>query len=100
MIAITGATGKLGRLVVDALLKRVSSDKVVTAVRRPDKALDLAARGVNVRQANYDVPESFATGFSGAEKLLGGSVPEPFAELLANSWNPMGRRSILPRLVS
>src|SRR5215469_7274230 len=44
MITVTGATGKLGRLVVEGLLERVPADHVVAAVRSPEKAADLADR--------------------------------------------------------
>jgi NAD(P)H dehydrogenase (quinone) len=43
MIAVTGATGHLGRLVIAALLKKVPASGIVAAVRNVDKAKDLAA---------------------------------------------------------
>ena len=46
MIAVTGATGHLGRLVIAALLKKVPASGIVAAVRNVDKARDLAALGV------------------------------------------------------
>ncbi|WP_312758533.1 SDR family oxidoreductase [Pantoea brenneri] len=70
MFAVTGATGQLGRLVIDALLKKVPADEIVAAVRTPAKAADLAARGVVVRQADYGQPETLATAFAGVDKLL------------------------------
>jgi NAD(P)H dehydrogenase (quinone) len=70
MIVVTGATGQLGRLVVDGLLEKTSPGQVVAAVRDPRKADDLAARGVQVREADYDRPETLATAFAGAEKVL------------------------------
>ncbi|WP_328615595.1 SDR family oxidoreductase [Amycolatopsis sp. NBC_00355] len=70
MIVVTGATGQLGRLVVDGLIEKTSPDEVVAAVRDPRKADDLAARGVQVREADYDRPETLATAFAGAEKVL------------------------------
>ncbi len=70
MIVVTGATGQLGRLVVDGLLEKTSPDQVVAAVRDPRKADDLAARGVQVREADYDRPETLAAAFAGAEKVL------------------------------
>lgn len=52
-IAVTGATGHLGRLAVDALLRRgVPASDVVAVVRNPEKAADLAAQGVQVRTAD------------------------------------------------
>lgn len=70
MIVVTGATGHLGRLVVDGLLEKTSPDQVAAAVRDPRKADDLAARGVQVREADYDRPETLAAAFAGAEKVL------------------------------
>ena len=53
MIAITGASGQLGRLVIEELLKTVAPEKLVAVVRNPAKVEDLAARGIQVRQADY-----------------------------------------------
>ena len=70
MIVVTGATGHLGRLVIDSLLKSVPASEIVAAVRNPDKASDLAARGVQVRQCDYNQPATLDTTFKGANKLL------------------------------
>lgn len=70
MIAITGATGQLGRFVIDALLKKVPAGEIVAAVRTPAKAADLAALGVIVRQADYGQPETLEAAFAGVDKLL------------------------------
>jgi NAD(P)H dehydrogenase (quinone) len=70
MIAITGATGQLGRLVIDALLQKVPANQIVAAVRHPEKAADLAAKGIVVRHADYDQPASLSAAFQGVEKLL------------------------------
>lgn len=71
MITVTGATGHLGRLVVETLLDRgVPADQIVAAVRTPAKAADLAARGVQVRAADYTEPETLAAAFAGTDKLL------------------------------
>jgi NAD(P)H dehydrogenase (quinone) len=70
MIAVTGATGHLGRLVVDQLLQKVPAGQIVAAVRNPDKARDIAARGVQVRKADYDAPETLVAAFKGVGKLL------------------------------
>ena len=70
MIVITGASGQLGRLVIEALLNKLPAGKIVAAVRHPEKVADLAARGVQVRQADYDQPASLAAAFKGADKLL------------------------------
>ncbi|WP_328469739.1 SDR family oxidoreductase [Actinoplanes sp. NBC_00393] len=70
-IAVTGATGHLGRLVVEALISRgVAPGEIVAAVRDTAKAADLAARGVEVRLADYDKPETLAPAFAGVDRLL------------------------------
>jgi NAD(P)H dehydrogenase (quinone) len=70
-IVVTGATGHLGRLVVEALLSRgVPADRIVATGRRIEALADLQARGVTVRRADYTDPESLRAAFTGAEKLL------------------------------
>lgn len=70
MILVTAATGKLGRLVVEELLKKVPASQVAVAVRNPAKAGDFAARGVQVRQADYSRPETLGPALAGVEKVL------------------------------
>ena len=70
MIVVTGATGKLGRLVIDALRQRVPEPELAVAVRTPSKAADLSARGVQVRHADYDRPETLSGAFKPGEKVL------------------------------
>lgn len=70
MIAITGATGELGKLVVEGLLQTVPANQIIAAVRTPAKAAAFAAKGVRVREADYSRPETLAPAFTGATKLL------------------------------
>jgi NAD(P)H dehydrogenase (quinone) len=70
MIIVTGASGQLGRLVIDALLKKVPANQIVAAVRNPEKVTDLATLGVQIRHADYDKPETLEKAFQGADKLL------------------------------
>lgn len=70
MIVVTGATGQLGRLTIQALLRSVPAEQIVAAVRTPAKAQDLAALGVVVREADYTVPATLDSAFAGADKLL------------------------------
>ncbi len=70
MIVVTGATGQLGRQVVERLLERVPASQVGVSVRNPAKAADLAARGVSVRQGDFDDAASLREAFAGAERLL------------------------------
>ena len=70
MIAITGASGQLGRLVIQSLLTTVPASDVIAVVRQPESVKDLAAKGVQVRQADYGKPESLLAAFQGVDKLL------------------------------
>ena len=70
MIVITGATGNLGQHVIASLLKSVPAANIIAAVRNPAKAADLAARGVQVRQADYNDGASLDVAFKGASKVL------------------------------
>ncbi|EGI53707.1 nmrA-like family protein [Sphingomonas sp. S17] len=70
MIGITGATGKLGRLVIDTLLQTIPASDIAALARSPDKAAELAAKGVAVRQADYDRPETLDSALAGIERLL------------------------------
>ncbi|MFC7533299.1 SDR family oxidoreductase [Actinoplanes sp. GCM10030250] len=70
-IAVTGATGQLGRLVIDALISRgAAPGEIVAAVRDTTKAAELAARGVQVREADYNRPETLTSAFAGVDRLL------------------------------
>ena len=70
-LVVTGATGHLGRLTVEALLRRgVPAAEIVATGRRTDSLDDLAARGVTVRRADFDDPASLPSAFAGAERLL------------------------------
>ncbi|RKG94061.1 SDR family oxidoreductase [Corallococcus terminator] len=70
MIVVTGATGKLGRFVVEGLLKKVPANQVAVAVRDPEKAKDWAARGVQVRKVDYSQPETLAGAFGKGDGVL------------------------------
>jgi NAD(P)H dehydrogenase (quinone) len=69
-IAITGATGQLGRLVAAALLQRGPASDLVALVRSPEKAADVSSQGVEVRQADYERPETLLTALQRVERLL------------------------------
>jgi len=66
-IGVTGATGQLGRLVVEKLKQKVAADSVVALVRNPEKAADL---GVETRPFDYTQPETLVTSLKGIDKLL------------------------------
>jgi NAD(P)H dehydrogenase (quinone) len=69
--AVTGASGHLGRLAVQELLNRgVPGPSVVALVRSSPKAADLAERGVQVREADYDHPRTLSAALAGVDRLL------------------------------
>ncbi|MGZ3145717.1 NmrA family NAD(P)-binding protein [Lentzea chajnantorensis] len=70
MIIVTGATGRLGRQVVEELLERVPAGTVGVSVRDPGKAADLAARGVRVRAGDFTEPATLDRAFEGADQVL------------------------------
>lgn len=70
MIAITGATGHLGQLVINELLATHNAQDIVAVVRNPAKAQALADKGVQVREADYGNPAALAAALRGVEKLL------------------------------
>jgi NAD(P)H dehydrogenase (quinone) len=90
MIAVTGATGQLGRLVIDALLQKLPASGIIAVVRNPAKAKFIADRGVQIRQADYTQPATLDTAFKGANKLLfisssdiGNRIPQHSAVIAA-----------------
>jgi NAD(P)H dehydrogenase (quinone) len=69
-IAVTAATGQLGVLVVDELLKLVPADQVVAVVRDAEKAKPIAEKGVDVRVASYDDQAALTAAFAGVDRVL------------------------------
>jgi NAD(P)H dehydrogenase (quinone) len=69
-IVVTGATGHLGRLVIDGLLEKVPADRITAVVRDADKAAGLAARGVTLKVADYSRPETLRGAFAAGDKVL------------------------------
>jgi len=70
MIAVTGATGQLGRLVIDALLQKLPASEIIAVVRSPAKAQAMADRGVQIRQADYNQPATLDAALKGVSKLM------------------------------
>jgi uncharacterized protein YbjT (DUF2867 family) len=70
MLIVTGATGRLGSLVVDRLLERVPADRIGVSVRDARKADHLAARGVRVRVGDFTEPDTLERAFEDAERVL------------------------------
>jgi uncharacterized protein YbjT (DUF2867 family) len=70
MIIVTGATGHLGRQIVESLLKRVPAERVGVSVRDPQKAQAFADQGVRVRQGSFTDAAGLAHAFEGASQVL------------------------------
>jgi NAD(P)H dehydrogenase (quinone) len=70
MIIVTGATGQLGRAIVENLVTRVAPDQVGVSVRDPEKAASLVALGVRVRRGDFDDATSLGHAFEGATQVL------------------------------
>ncbi|WDF81124.1 SDR family oxidoreductase [Mucilaginibacter sp. KACC 22773] len=68
-ILITGATGQLGKLVVDELLKKVSGNDISILVRQFEKADDWKDKGIRVLQGDYNDYRSLLSAFQNTEKL-------------------------------
>jgi NAD(P)H dehydrogenase (quinone) len=66
-IGVTGATGKLGRLVLEKLNSRIEKESIIALVRTPEKAADL---NVEVREFDYNKPENLAEQLKGIDTLL------------------------------
>ncbi|SBS24869.1 Quinone oxidoreductase 2 [Marinomonas spartinae] len=70
MMLITGASGQLGRLVIDNLLKTTPANQIIAAVRNPEKNADLKEKGIQVRQADYNDLDSLVAAMEGVDKVL------------------------------
>ncbi|MDF5723545.1 MAG: NAD(P)H-binding protein [Rhizonema sp. PD37] len=76
MLIITGATGQLGRAVIENLLTRVDSAQIVASVRDPAKATAFTSQGVTVRTGDFAEPNGLAAAFAGARQVLVTSVDQ------------------------
>jgi NAD(P)H dehydrogenase (quinone) len=81
-IVVTGASGQLGRLVVQELLERVAPEELVLVSRRPEHLRDLAERGVTVRPGDFDQPAALTEAFADAKRVL----------VISSGLNNLGRR--------
>ena len=70
LIAVTGASGQLGRLAIQFLLSRHPAARILALARDPAKIADLAEAGVQVRQGDYDRPDTLDAALAGVERLL------------------------------
>lgn len=69
-IAITGATGQLGNLVIEQLLQLTAAQNIVALVRNVDKAKHFKVQGIELREFDYDRPETLVPALLGIDKLL------------------------------
>lgn len=71
-ILVTGAAGQLGQRVIHHLLEtyKVSPSDIVAATRNPDKLGDIAAKGVQIRKADFDDAAGLEAAFAGIDRLL------------------------------
>lgn len=70
MLIITGASGKLGGLVVEALQRLVTTDQIGVSVRNPERLVELSASGVRVRRGDYEDAQSLRHAWEGARRVL------------------------------
>jgi NAD(P)H dehydrogenase (quinone) len=87
MILVTGATGQLGRRIVEQLVARRGTAGVAASVRDPARAGELAERGIDVRHGNFDQPETLAAAFKGVDKLILVSTDGPGVVRIAQHQN-------------
>jgi NAD(P)H dehydrogenase (quinone) len=70
-VVVTGATGQLGRLVVEALLRRGTSPADIVATGRNEARLaELSGLGVRTAVTDYDAPATLRAAFAGADRVL------------------------------
>jgi NAD(P)H dehydrogenase (quinone) len=70
VLVVAGASGHLGRGVAEELLARAPSEAIRLLTRTPDRVADLAARGADVRFADYDDPATLPGAFAGGRRTL------------------------------
>lgn len=71
LLAVTGATGHLGRLAIESLIERgTPAGDIVAIGRSVDRIADLQERGVQVRAADYAKPQELAAALEGVDRLL------------------------------
>ena len=68
-LLVTGASGQLGRRVIELLLESGEAN-IIATTRQPEKLADFSAEGVDVRYASFDEPDTLSQAFQGADRLL------------------------------
>lgn len=69
-LLVTGASGQLGRLVIDDLLEKSPKIHLSAIVRSAKAGDELSAKGVTVHLADYDTPATLDAAFAGVDRLL------------------------------
>lgn len=69
-LVVTGASGKLGRLVTVALLERVPATALILVSRSPDSLKDFASLGASVRYGDFERPDSLSAAFAGGVRAV------------------------------
>lgn len=69
-LIVSGASGHLGRRVLELLLEQGVSDRLVAVTRTPDRLTELTNRAVEIRAGDFDRPDTLATAFAGGTRLL------------------------------
>jgi NAD(P)H dehydrogenase (quinone) len=69
-IVVTGASGRLGRLVVENLMKRIAPGQLILVTRRPEALGELQTRGAAVRYGDFDDPATLPAAFAGGRRML------------------------------
>ncbi|CAM0134873.1 hypothetical protein VKS41_000558 [Umbelopsis sp. WA50703] len=74
-IILTGSTGKLGSVILNNLLQLVPPSDIIASVYNPSGHQDLKDKGIDVRQGDFNNPETLVSTFKGGDKLLLISLP-------------------------
>ena len=69
-VVVTGASGQFGRRAAELLLEKLPPSEIILATRNPDRLAHFAARGVQVRSADFDRSEGLEAAFLGADRML------------------------------
>lgn len=69
-IIVTGASGKFGRAAAELLLEKIAPENLILTTRNPASLADFAAKGAQVRAADFDDPASLQSAFAGGDKML------------------------------
>ncbi|HTF34694.1 MAG TPA: NAD(P)-dependent oxidoreductase [Myxococcota bacterium] len=88
-VAVTGATGFLGRYLVRALIERGA--RVVGVVRTPERGRDLAAQGVELRRADLAERENLASAFAGVDAVISNAA---LLSLRPRAWQEFVRTNV------